>query len=311
MLRYTPDESSRRTQWYPHYLSQITTMINDLAPSVGRCYYSTTLVTAVTLVTVILVLKLYTIIPPRAEPPHLLLPPSQPPSMYLFQRTKRTQRTSEVGLLPMVALCIAGQARTFNLTKDAISGALILPIVNDTDVFIAVDPTRSGINGTVYSNQQLYTISGSLPNLRSLHILPPRSSKFDEHSWYGEYSTKACLSDIWSHEMQRNVRYTWVIRARPDVVYSHRLPTFAAWPTWWPPTKIPHILFSAHHHFSTSNWLLYGTCIKEDFSIMTRPVADILFRAWPRHKPQKVLFQINCFKAHLKFETPSDAPCLD
>lgn len=183
-----------------------------------------------------------------------------------------------------IALCIAGQARTFNQTYPNIRGAMLEPIHNQTDVFMAIDAYHSNHSKLIHHDDStLRSIAVQFTNVVVLRILPTKPTRRDSRGWYAERSLVACLHDIRAEEaIWRGTSYSWVIRARPDVVYDSSLPLFTAWPQWRS-APAPRTMFSGQIQASAETEVVRssGMCVKDESAVMTRPVADAFFREWP------------------------------
>ena len=151
----------------------------------------------------------------------------------------------------MAAVCIAGQLRTFVLpwVLDHWQAAVFTPLA--ADLFLQVSPEGGGV---VYETLtaprdvrlvrqqlrpvrfQLLTDADVLASI-NMSVNTSRRVHFSRKLLHGgivgtlTLRWERCLSDIEEVEAVRALRYTWIVRARPDMVFRCALPPLALWPT--------------------------------------------------------------------------------
>lgn len=180
-----------------------------------------------------------------------------------------------------VAVCIAGQSRTIVSTARFIERAMIQPIRNESDVYMALS------NSTITKLR-----SEDLVYLRS--IFAPVTLRLFHSKWQTSGLVQ-CIKDIslteakvspnntsscFIHNQEKGCRYEWVLRLRPDVVYGKMLPPYELWPHW----SLAHpVVFTGpetgrSRHFSTRDqWL-----VKDTWALVTPGARHAYFSDWSR-----------------------------
>ena len=123
-----------------------------------------------------------------------------------------------------VAICISGLLRSFNSTAGNILTTMVRPIRDVADVFMALDPRLDE-----YHNHPT-TMNATGVQIREWTApFNPLVLQVQRRAGQNE-GLKDCLRMIEAEELARCRSYDWVVRLRPDVAYTCRLPTIEEWP---------------------------------------------------------------------------------
>lgn len=168
-----------------------------------------------------------------------------------------------------VATCMSGQARTVVSTAPFIRRAMIDPIRDESDVYMAL------------SNSS--TVHVTLEDVVLLRaIFSPVAFRLFHSRWQSE-GLIHCMTDIRSTESTTPCRdnhcfYRWVLRLRPDVIYGRIIPPYNQWPQWSPTDSVvytpPESKVVAIDN-RTSRW-----SVKDVWALVTFGARDAYFSDW-------------------------------
>ena len=154
------------------------------------------------------------------------------------QQTGMTANSMVLRAARLVAACLSGEQRTLAAAARHIERAMIAPIREMVDVFVAVrglSTRMEHVVRTLFQPLALRNMSessswrGGEPSGGG-HMLSSPSS-------YWELQTSGmatCMADVHESESVRGHRYAWLLRLRTDAVYSSSLPPLTLWPKWLP-----------------------------------------------------------------------------
>ena len=186
-------------------------------------------------------------------------------------RCRPTQKTQP----PSVAVCISGLLRSFNSTASNILTTMVLPVRDQADVFMALDPR---IDEYVRHRATLVASESQIEEWAA--PFAPLALRVRRRASQNE-GLADCLGMIQGEESARCRRYTWVVRLRPDVAYRRRLPAIEEWlragvrqarmrrPSW-----------------VLSDWMVVlnatrGTiAVKDVWAVMSRSAASVYMADW-------------------------------
>jgi len=204
-----------------------------------------------------------------------------------------------------VAICIAGVARTFPVTAYNTYRMIVEPIRSHADVFLAIDLRKgAGTFGYYVSKYSYHSYSEHLKGRYSTAtvtewakpVRPMLNAQSFANSDNETMTLRSCLAQVTAHEKQRGFQYKWMMRVRPDMIYTLRMPPYEIWPSWVPNAKIKQMFTSWdspwHTGMVAKDWILGGGCNKGGlFALVTRSAAAAYFNPWP---PEFALRRMGC-----------------
>ena len=180
-----------------------------------------------------------------------------------------------------VAVCIAGRLRTFETSRENILQTQITPLGFDAEVFVVVSPvthdkTRAGRfakDTTKFKVEEATAVTALFEPLQPFAIdINETTSQQD--------GLQHCLHMVRARESQRGLKFVWILRLRPDVVYSRSLPPVTTWPK--PQGSI--VYADGVTRYCRTQDRREGFCVKEIWGLMTRSAADVYMSGrWPGH----------------------------
>lgn len=238
-----------------------------------------------------------------------------------------------------VAVCIAGSPRTFrhNVTHTNILKTVVQQLrrVHTTDVFfllrmedaissrqkyLAVTDQNTTLNAVKNFNAsfvKLLNASDDLPKSRIRrgqgrefdHYLPPTTCILPENTTSrvpdALFRSRQCLEAIEQHEQKRNVRYSWVYRTRPDIIFFDGviMPSDLRTDTFYSNQGRPNVTTKAGLWWRKAHWSLRAGNgpVADQIGMMSRSIAATVLRAFdatedcelfampPRIGPEEIL----------------------
>lgn len=183
---------------------------------------------------------------------------------------------------PAVAICISGLLRSFNSTAGNILTTMVRPIRDVADVFMALDPRLDEYhNHPTTMNATEVQISEWTAPFNPLVLQVQRRAGQNE-------GLKDCLRMIEAEELARCRSYDWVVRLRPDVAYTCRLPTIEEWlpfrraPAHAPKAHRPRPPWVLSDWIFVENYTTRSVAVKDVWAVMDRSAASVYMRDWPR-----------------------------
>lgn len=240
----------------------------------------------------------------------LLLLAAPPPVPNTLSPTNSTERSPIKN--GRVAICLAGDARTFSLplVHQSILDRVVYPIARKykTDVFFSIaidDETRSLAHKMQALTKAVKLFNPVVTNIESAGIYNGHSRKVNQFherfEWlkapercglsskdniirlpHTLYRASQCLDAISKYEQKSGVQYDWVYRLRPDIVMFDDIVT---------PDFLQHNVYYSNQGRTNVTmrmgkyWISnyghggYGA-IADQMGVSSRRVADIMLRAW-------------------------------
>ena len=118
---------------------------------------------------------------------------------------------------PKVAVVMAGEVRTLPFAASNLEASLLRPLQAD----LYMDVSLGGRKGPVISAQLWLS---TIRLLRPTHLWVGPGEPANASTYHGLFTRwRRLLDAVESHEREQQMRYTWVLRTRPDLLYTCRM----------------------------------------------------------------------------------------
>eukprot|EP01004_Peranema_trichophorum_P003725 NODE_2698_length_1514_cov_40.649892_g2324_i0.p1 GENE.NODE_2698_length_1514_cov_40.649892_g2324_i0~~NODE_2698_length_1514_cov_40.649892_g2324_i0.p1 ORF type:complete len:347 (+),score=16.93 NODE_2698_length_1514_cov_40.649892_g2324_i0:40-1080(+) len=176
-----------------------------------------------------------------------------------------------------IAICISGQLRTL-VGVESILRRVVCPL--QADVFIVVHKNYPKNYVEMFANTlkpisiintdeplNISNIAGVSKYYYVMKSYPGYHTWIKPNNLYQYYDLEQCYDGIIKHENQRNVKYKWIIRTRPDIFWVIEHPVISIFESKW----------------NSSIWVPEGSefnGINDRHAVVPRNIAESYFRRW-------------------------------